>query len=836
MKPTIAALAAALLTALVPAFALADWDFQENLFGATNVNAQAGNGGLTAGFAETGELTVLGWPSPSYYDQLDYQTSSDEDAREQPYFGADPAEGVFAGIWYETDQNSAMLWLRDAPFQTEQRYLHDGSAVVLTTHQAAGIGLTVTVENLVRIDRDVLVWRYRVQRDEGSPIQRIALVFYENLAPSLRKEAYMPLQDWMFDGDNDFGALFVDESDALLHFAPQQGDLSLLDDWMAYTWPLSLEVAVAQEWKALVEGAGPGVYLAIGGREAPAEYQVGFDDHQPCQQNTGWTYTPTSAFSDAEDGSLRRSPAAGCQATAALLWRHDFDLHPAIAEFEVFLAAGATAEEALDGLTDTRATTFESLVATTDAHFAELLSETELPDGADDETIAFARRWLVSLMQGVDRESAAIVASITTQPPYRQDWPRDSAFFNLALDVAGFHDLVTEHNRFLLSVQETEDHHDFLDQLTPAGAWHMNFYADGEYGGFIPFEIDQVGLMVWSLLNHARFIDSVSERRAYLDDVMEPVVLAADLLSGCVDDAYPYGDGASSPRDTLIAEVRGGTYPNNDEERAALLAAGEYGRFLQCWANEDDHEYTEQTLYGAHTVRLGLVAAAEAIRATCGDEARAAWYDRRADELAQAMVGMWTDADGNWTGRTDWVLWLAPPLDPADPRMVALAETQLASLDDSLNLVTDGGAYVNKKSLSLARYWANDRGRLAELEPLVNALTADVPTAGTRHVGECWVSLDTDEDGAFDTFDNRTAVPHLWTASLTYLSAMALYRPELFEPLLSDLQGYECSGSGVAQDDDADTCACRVGGHREHRAPLLALVAGALLLAVHRRR
>ena len=95
MRAPVAILAVAAAAAFAPTFASADWDFQENLFGATNVNAQAGNGGLTAGFASTGELTVLGWPSPSYYDQLDYQTSSDADAREQPYFGADPAEGVF---------------------------------------------------------------------------------------------------------------------------------------------------------------------------------------------------------------------------------------------------------------------------------------------------------------------------------------------------------------------------------------------------------------------------------------------------------------------------------------------------------------------------------------------------------------------------------------------------------------------------------------------------------------------------------------------------------------------------------------------------------------------
>src|SRR5262249_8135926 len=51
----------------------------EMQLGATNINAALGNGGLTAAYSQCGELTVLKWPGPSFYDQLDYLTSNASD-------------------------------------------------------------------------------------------------------------------------------------------------------------------------------------------------------------------------------------------------------------------------------------------------------------------------------------------------------------------------------------------------------------------------------------------------------------------------------------------------------------------------------------------------------------------------------------------------------------------------------------------------------------------------------------------------------------------------------------------------------------------------------------
>jgi hypothetical protein len=136
-------------------------------------------------------------------------------------------------------------------------------------------------------------------------------------------------------------------------------------------------------------------------------------------------------------------------------------------------------------------------------------------------------------------------------------------------------------------------------------------------------------------------------------------------------------------------------------------------------------------------------------------------------------------------------------LDPAESRaeveafvdraLLDYAEVAHQQVDDAVYLRSEGAAYENKKTLSLARFWAGrddvDPAWIDENRKHVRAMAVDLPTQGTLHVGEVWASLDEDGDGLADRAEQRVAVPHLWTATLTWLSAMAIDRPELFEPL-----------------------------------------------------
>src|SRR4029453_16743256 len=74
----------------------------------------------------------------------------------------------------------------------------------------------------------------------------------------------------------------------------------------------------------------------------------------------------------------------------------------------------------------------------------------------ESDVLTFARRSLIVMRQATDNASGAIVASVNAQPPYGADWPRDRAFINYALDIAGYAENVSRHNRFYARVQRKQ--------------------------------------------------------------------------------------------------------------------------------------------------------------------------------------------------------------------------------------------------------------------------------------------------------------------------------------------------------------------------------------------
>ncbi len=153
-------------------------------------------------------------------------------------------------------------------------------------------------------------------------------------------------------------------------------------------------------------------------------------------------------------------------------------------------------------------------------------------------------RSVLNLFLGRDKTSHAIVAAPTRQPAYHFDWPRDGAFFDLALDLAGFPEIVTQHLDFYRQVQRKE-HLDFgalwliggkFPFYNPRGNWVSNYYTDGSPGALkiIPLEIDETALLLWDLWRHDQFLQP-NEHEKYAEDFSEMLQLAADGVLQYVD-------------------------------------------------------------------------------------------------------------------------------------------------------------------------------------------------------------------------------------------------------------------------------------------------------------
>jgi len=349
----------------------------------------------------------------------------------------------------------------------------------------------------------------------------------------------------------------------------------------------------------------------------------------------------------------------------------------------------------------------------------------------EEQIIKVCKRTLLTILVGTDKKTASIVASISTQPPYAEDWPRDGSFINLALDYAGFTDLVTKHNYFYKKVQRQKATKKF-----PAGSFAMNYYSDGVAGGFIPFEIDEVGLAVWTMYEHTKFL-SGSERKKYLEKIYPAIKLGADVFLNCVDQK----------------------------------------NYLQCKANEDDNASLTQGLQGAITGFLALKAAILAGQETGEDYGHIWRWKERQKELQQAIIINFFK-DGKFNGSSSsWVIYPAEFLAKEDEKIISFADNLFTEVEQTLNKENAGDSYIEKKLLALAFLYNKNsaaKEKSKKLEELIKKFFAEVPTPDTQHFGEVFVTGDFNKDKILE-FENRVAVPHLWTASLAYLVAAMYY-------------------------------------------------------------
>ncbi|HDH97081.1 MAG TPA: hypothetical protein ENF73_05080 [Proteobacteria bacterium] len=761
----LAVLAAVLL--IVPAVCPADCNTLEQTFGATNVCGLVGNGGMVAAFSCRGEMTVLRWPSPTYYDQLLYISSNAADARRRPRFGALEQMGAFWGLKLMlTDGSSEVTWLRDEPWRVETGYLHPRSGVLVHRYANDELKLAATSYALIDPEFDILAWRLEVEREEGSPVKAAEAIFYANISPCATRLPYVPMFDWALDMYNDFAAIYLHQQDAILHMLPVKRSLADLDDIMKASEEMRPQM-VEEIYRSM--GSREGVYLALGFEQHSWSHQVGMDRADVCSymkefaagvdweswglpgnpleniafcfssytellyRIRSWTHMPQGAYEDAGDGVLSGSVAAAVQVDEAIA-RGVLTEGESSGAATVYIAASGRLTDAVRLLDRARGMGWDELLSRTEGFFKGWLARAWLPD-TDDELIRnFYLRTLISIKQTQDRTTGARPASISTQPPYAEDWPRDSAFNNYFLDMAGYHTEAELNDLFFASVVRT---YPFL--MAPAGTYEMNYYADGAPGGPLFFEIDNTGLILWQMSEHAKFLDE-GERAAYLEAVYPAIQLSAAGLAACRDP--------------------------------------ETG--LQCLAWEDGNPRgMTQTLHGASAVLAGLKAALDAAREV-GDGLLVEVLEDRIDELEAAIVdNLYAEADGFQGGSTAraWILWPARIFDYGDPRWTNHVVRLKSDIWRPVNEDVEQFGYEGKGAWALAEYCRElgDEECLADLRDWVRRYIELIAVPGTLHVGEVYCRVDIDEDGIFDLVESRVAIPHIWPAVLLSATALLSY-------------------------------------------------------------
>ncbi len=696
----------------------------ELVFGATNIRAVSGDGRTTLAVAPDGTWTVLKWPGPSVFDHLDYRTSNAANARVLPYLGAAPSQGAFDGV--DPGDGMAPKPWREAPWQTLVRY--DGTdndlVVVEHSHPAGHVASCTTAA----VDEgDVLVHRCDVSLAAGAGADHPPRYFFY-LNPALSDEftPFEPTGAFERDGEHGFG----------LFYAPDQGVLVVALPRKVATARADLDAVARGELSAGALTANldarwdPRVVLA-----------ATFDpplDGWVCGQDPARAGVPSPADAFAAIGALAsvQAPAGPCASGPFENFLGVVTLPPD-GRVEVYAAIRDNVADALDAVVTACRQGGQALLDAERQADAAWLAAAELHD-LEGEARAFAERTLLTIRSSRAADMHHQVASVAVQPPYGLDWPRDGAFIDYLLEVAGRADLVTPHALYYASVQRSAAGQDARRvPLAPAGSWAMNTYPDGTPGGPIDFEIDQVGLALWLLADHLRWLPA-GERPTYWQQVRPAVVRAADLLVSCVD---PAGSG------------------------------------LPCPASEDDHFEATMGLQGATSALAGLRAAVHAAHAA--GEPAGVWtpWQERAKALEAAIDAVFLAPErlvGNPPdlGALAWHIWPTGALTPAHPSFEVAANLLADSLQRGLlDDPPAGGAYHAKAIVALLAALAPGHPARAVASEALDVLVEEVATPHTRHLGEAYAP------GPDGVWQDYTAIPHVWEATLVTLALLARDAP-----------------------------------------------------------
>jgi len=716
----------------------------ETTSGGSNYSSALGNGRLTVGISPWSELVYFRWPSPGFYDHLRYLTKAKgilsglfpEDMR----YGKDapgldwrrygrpyevyPGLGAKAGIYFE---DKSLSWLGDESWTSARWYEPESGPVLCTELKQAKAKIKVC--QWVDWEEDLLVQDFQIESNS------LKNFFYYGTFDPMIERWKSSIKFWGEPDYKDagFATIYLPEPGVILYFYPEKKNENRIRFSEKFT---------AEKIDQLYPEGG--IFIALGLDSLPDGFQVGADRKGRIVPKSA----PVSASEDAMDGKLSGSFIFIGQADAGL----EKMIIPEKSRVQVFIGVAKDAQSAISLIEKARAKGIQALREKVVLDWKGIAEQVNLPELAGAVEKKVARRSILNLFIGRDRETGAIVASPSRQPAYHFDWPRDGSFYDLALDLAGFPEIAGSHLDFYRRTQRKENlDSGFLWLLggkspiySPCGHWFSNIYTDGAPGRLkiIPVEIDETALLVWDLWRHEQFVP-LEQRIDYQIRYREMLELGADALCRYVD------------------ENKGWTKK----------------------VFEDDNAFPHATLHGASSVLAGLASAVDAGARWGVEKEKVERWRKKAIALREGILRSLEDEKilekGGWRG-IQWSLFPAPVFENFDdPRAQKLIQKLEKEIEEKAFKKRAGFAYLGEQLFILGIATANHSGYQDLLKSALAVLVQEVPFPGTDCYGE--VTLWIDFPGESEKIaQQRTSIPHLWTGVTSYLSVEAIYRPKRF--------------------------------------------------------
>jgi hypothetical protein len=454
----------------------------EAIGGQCETVAVTGNGRLTVGINEFGQILSCRWPGPGHANQV----SSSSGSRNK----VEPAR--LRGMTWGIRSGGRIVWLDGTNQTNSVQSVAQEVPVVQTQSHMEGLAGAITQETFVYGDADILVTRLRI-----SPAIEGEAIWYADASPRTALVPELPILEGLCSGARDFAA-FVDES-IVYHVRPTE--LTSLDWDEAQRWAQNPGAAspdfLGREgvWIAYTSPDGflAAACGAVSDRGANGEFQSG----------------GASAFGDCASSAAPRFVEREGERIATVVVtignsRDEVDRNIAFA-----------LEQGYDGL----------LRATRDAWNPVLDGAVQRLSPTSPELQPPFVRALATVFAATSQESGAIVRVAADRPILALDYPRHSIWAGLALDYLGLTETSERHLRFLLSHVRTED-----GPGMPAGSIPAALYGDGTPGlPHVVLDADASGWLLWAVEQHTGNLGD-AEREPFVTDVWAHIQHLADFL------------------------------------------------------------------------------------------------------------------------------------------------------------------------------------------------------------------------------------------------------------------------------------------------------------------
>lgn len=723
----------------------------ETVGGGSNTVCALGNGRLTAGISPWGETVYFRWPSPSHYDHLRYLTEhkplihglmkisdvrygSDAPCADWFKYGRPyekyPGLGACGGLHIK---DKGTIWQDQPLWNSSRNYRPEWSHLLETTlkgnENLTGTSAEMHIEQWVMPSEDLMVQHYTVNAPDAD-----AFFYHSVFAPWMTNPSSFTNPDSAKAG---FAAFYCEQAEIIMWAFPGAGDRKNFRQNLAY-------IRTPEDAGRLC--SEDGIFIAMGCSDPLDGFQVGAD----IKGRFRFGSHPPAGRDDAEDGELQNNRFYAGSSDGAV----KISLSDNKTEVTVFIGISGSPEKAAALVTEAGSTGTSALKQKALAQWKTTVDRIHVPALASDTGKTASRRSILNLLLGKDKNTGAIIASPTRQPCYSCDWPRDGAFYDLALDLAGLHKDVYEHLLFYRNTQRKEPVAFNKTRLAsfrlpvyrPRGHWYANMNCDGTPGFFkiIPFEIDETSLIVWDIWRHSLYLNE-AQNENYQQTFKETLLLAMAAIMSCID-----------------------------------LKKGRTKKVM-----EDDHYIAKSTFHGWASVLTALASAADlADKWGLDPELREKWHSAalilRKNMLSRVKEAAENPAVAGWRG-IQWSLFPSPLFDDNTRELSDLFLEVLAEDMHRKGVKREGGVGYLGEKLFTSAVSSQHTSKYNELQKeVLDVLLKDAVVEGTGCYGELGLWLDFDDK---KIIQNRTSIPHLWSGITAFLSVFALNQPEAFYKL-----------------------------------------------------